>query len=90
MSADSLHTAIGFGWMGAYLVLSGSPVAAIALSLFSSGVISDTAALGMLVGSRLGASFIVLFVGFLYHLRGQSRVASIAVGVLAFLVTASI
>lgn len=90
LAVDGLRQAIGFGWLGAYLVLSGSPVAAISLSLYSSGVISDIVTLGMLVGSRLGASFIVLFVGFLYHLRGQSRVASIAVGVLAFLVTASI
>lgn len=90
LSVDTLHAAIGFGWMGAYLVLSGSPVAAISLSLYSSGMITDVVTLGMLVGSRLGASFIVLFVGFLYHLRGQSRVASIAVGVLAFLVTATI
>lgn len=90
LAVNTLHAAIGFGWLGAYLVLSGSPVAAISLSLFSTGVITDTVTLGMLVGSRLGASFIVLFVGFLYHLRGQSRVASIAVGVLAFLVTATI
>jgi Na+/phosphate symporter len=44
----------------------------------------------MITGSRLGASFIVLFVGFLYYLRGQRRVASVAIGVLAFLVTATI
>jgi Na+/phosphate symporter len=90
LEVDGLRRAVGFGWIGAYLVLSGSPVAAIALSLYSSGVISDILALGMMTGSRLGASFIVLFVGFLYHLRGHRRVASIAVGVLAFVVTASI
>jgi Na+/phosphate symporter len=90
LQVDSLRQALGFGWLGAYIVLSGSPVAAIALSLYSSQVISDVLALGMMTGSRLGASFIVLFVGFLYHLRGHRRVASIAVGVLAFIVTATI
>ncbi|HXF63561.1 MAG TPA: hypothetical protein VNK95_18205 [Caldilineaceae bacterium] len=90
LEVESLRQAVGFGWIGAYLVLSGSPVAAIALSLFSSGVIGDILALGIMTGSRLGASFVVLFVGFLYHLRGHRRVASIAVGVLAFLVTTSI
>lgn len=87
---SGLQESVGFGWLGAYVVLSGSPVAAIALTLFSSGAITDLATLGMITGSRLGASFIVLFVGFLYYLRGQRRVASVAIGVLGFVVTATI
>ena len=90
LRVSGLRQAVGFGWLGAYLVLSGSPIAAISLTLYSSGAISDVAALGMMTGSRLGASFIVLLVGFLYYLRGQRRVASVAIGVLAFLVTATI
>lgn len=87
---SGLQESIGFGWIGAYVVLSGSPVAAIALTLFSSDAITDVATLGMITGSRLGASFIVLFVGFLYYLRGHRRVASVAIGVLGFAVTATI
>jgi solute carrier family 34 (sodium-dependent phosphate cotransporter) len=87
---SGLRQSVGFGWLGAYVVLSGSPVAAIALTLYSSAAINDIATLGMMTGSRLGASFIVLFVGFLYHLRGHKRVASVAIGVLAFVVTATI
>ncbi len=87
---SGLKQSVGFGWLGAYVVLSGSPVAAIALTLFSSGAITDVATLGMITGSRLGASFIVLFVGFLYYLRGYRRVASVAIGVLGFAVTATI
>ena len=41
--------------------MSGSPVAAISLSLYSKGTISDVEAFAMINGSRLGASFIVLF-----------------------------
>lgn len=81
---------LGFGWLVAYGVLSGSPVAAIALSFFDQGVISDVQTFSMITGSRLGASFIVLFVGFLYYLRGHKRGASIAIGVLCLIVTASI
>jgi sodium-dependent phosphate cotransporter len=44
----------------------------------------------MITGSRLGASFIVLFVGFIYYLRGHQRSASISIGVLALLTTAAI
>lgn len=81
---------LGFGWLVAYGVLSGSPVAAIALSFFDQQVINDVQTFSMITGSRLGASFIVLFVGFLYYLRGHKRGASIAIGVLCLLVTASI
>lgn len=81
---------LGFGWLVAYGVLSGSPVAAIALSFFDQGVISDVQTFSMITGSRLGASFIVLFVGFLYYLRGHKRGSSIAIGVLCLLVTAAI
>ncbi len=81
---------LGFGWLFAYVVLSGSPVAAISLSFFSSGVIDAVQTFTMITGSRLGASFIVLFVGFIYYLRGHQRSASIAIGVLCLLVTATI
>src|SRR5439155_19537856 len=53
---------LGLGWLGAYLVLSGSPVAAVALSLFAAGALNELQAFTMLSGSRLGASFIVLLV----------------------------
>lgn len=81
---------LGFGWLVAYVVLSGSPVASIALSFFDQQVITDVQTFSMITGSRLGASFIVLFVGFLYYLRGHQRGASIAIGVLCLLVTATI
>jgi Na+/phosphate symporter len=81
---------LGFGWLLAYIFLSGSPVAAIAVSFFAGGTISGLQAFTMITGSRLGASFIVLFVGFLYYMRGHQRSASIAIGVLALLTTAAI
>src|SRR5918998_18758 len=81
---------LGFGWLFAYVVLSGSPVAAISLSFFSSGTIDAVQTFAMITGSRLGASFIVLFVGFLYFMRGHQRGASIAIGILCLLVTASV
>ena len=81
---------LGFGWLFAYIVLSGSPVAAISLSFFASGTIDSVQTFSMITGSRLGASFIVLFVGFLYYLRGHQRSASIAIGILCLLVTATV
>jgi Na+/phosphate symporter len=44
----------------------------------------------MIVGSRLGASFIVLFIGFVYVVRGQERRTGLAMGLLSMLVTASV
>ena len=81
---------LGFGWLGAHLVLSGSPVAATALTLFAARVTTDVETFAMITGSRLGAAFVVLLVGFIYYLRGRGGVTSVFVGVLCFLVTATV
>jgi sodium-dependent phosphate cotransporter len=57
---------MGCGWLMAYLILSGSPVAAAAVALLSADALSSLQAFTMVAGSRLGASFIVLLVGFVY------------------------
>ncbi|HEU4323161.1 MAG TPA: hypothetical protein VFS21_08405 [Roseiflexaceae bacterium] len=90
LNINSPINSLGFGWLLAYVFLSGSPVAAVAISFFASGTITDLQTFTMITGSRLGASFIVLFVGFLYYLRGHQRSASIAIGILALLTTAAI
>ena len=77
----------GFDWLGAYGVLSGSPVAAIALTLFGGGVLTDSETFAMINGSRYGASFIVLFVGFLYYLRHRRNPDGLYIGAVALLTT---
>ena len=79
--------ALGLGWLGAYFVLSGSPVAAAALGLFNGDAISAHQTFMMINGSRMGASFIVLFVGFLYMVRGHESKRSLSMGLLAMLTT---
>jgi len=81
---------LGAGWLGAYIVLSGSPIAAVALSLYVGGALTELQTFTMLSGSRLGASFVVLLVGFLYAMRnkGHNRGESIGMGVLALSLTA--
>ncbi len=79
---------LGLGWLGAYFVLSGSPVAATALTFFGGGSLTKLQTFTMLSGSRLGASFIVLLVGFLYSLRSKDRKRTIGMGVLALSMTA--
>lgn len=85
---DNMVSTLGLGWLGAYLVLSGSPVAAAALALFAAGATNELQTFTMLTGSRLGASFIVLLVGFLYAVRSKNRRESIGMGVLALSMTA--
>lgn len=85
-TADSM----GFGWLMAYLVLSGSPVAAAAVALLSAGALSPLQAFAMVAGSRLGASLIVLLVGFIYALRGHDQWTALTAGVLSLLLTGSI
>lgn len=90
LNVSTPASALGFGWLLAYIFLSGSPVAAVAVSFFASGTIDRVQTFMMITGSRLGASFVVLFIGFLYALRGHRRSASLAIGVLALLTTAAI
>jgi len=80
---------LGTGWLGAYFVLSGSPVAATTISLFGAGSISKLETLTMLSGSRLGASFIVLVTGFLYAMRRRGeRAEGLGIGIQAMTMTA--
>jgi hypothetical protein len=78
---------LGFGWLFAYTIMSGSPVAAAALAFFDAGVLDLLSTFTMITGSRLGASFIVLFIGFIYVLRGRNRANSLGMGLLSLTVT---
>jgi sodium-dependent phosphate cotransporter len=78
---------LGFGWLFAYIIMSGSPVAAAALTFFDAGVVDKLGTFAMITGSRLGASFIVLFIGFIYVLRGRDRATSLSMGLLPLTVT---
>ncbi|MGH2635408.1 MAG: hypothetical protein ACRDHU_04600 [Actinomycetota bacterium] len=89
---SNAFSTLGAGWLGAYIVLSGSPVAAVALSLYVGGVSTELQTFTMLSGSRLGAAFVVLLVGFLYAIRnrGRNRGESIGMGILALTLTAAV
>ena len=89
-SVDSPASALGFGWLGANLAMSGSPVAATALALLDGGTLSVIEAFAMVAGSRLGAAFVVLIIGVIYMLRGKHRNLSLSVGLLSLLVTQTI
>lgn len=85
-AADSM----GFGWLVAYLILSGSPVAVAAVALLSAGALSSLQTFTMIAGSRLGACLVVLLVGFIYILRGHEQWTALTAGVLSLLLTGSV
>jgi Na+/phosphate symporter len=86
---DNGWSALGVGWLGACLVLSGSPVAASSLTLLDGGAIDRSQSFAMLTGSRLGASFVVLVVGVIYALRRDAgRRAPLSIGVYSLSITA--
>lgn len=87
LAVDNPANALGFGWLFAYTIMSGSPVAAAALTFFDVGIVDKLGAFAMITGSRLGGSFIVLFLGFLYVMRGRDRATSLSMGLLSLLVT---
>ena len=90
---DNAWSTLGLGWLGACVVLSGSPVAASALTLLDGGAVDRVQAFTMLTGSRLGAAFVVLVVGVVYAVRDRGtsgRRAPISIGILSLLVTAAV
>ena len=88
-SINNISNSLGFGWLLAYFVMSGSPVAATALTFFDAGAIGKADAFAMITGSRLGASLIVLLIGLLYMVRGRDRSTSLGMGLLSLMVTGS-
>lgn len=83
-------SAAGSGWLLSCVVLSGSPVAAIALGLLDSGVLDKLQSFSMIIGSRIGASFAVLVVGLAYDLRARQTGGGLYVGTLALITTVTI
>ena len=87
---DTPWHALSFGWLSAYVILSGSPVAALALSFYATDLLDPETTFFMIMGSRLGAAFIVFVIGAVAVARGKPREKALAMGVLSFLVTYSI
>jgi sodium-dependent phosphate cotransporter len=89
---DSRASTLGFGWLGAMLVMSGSPIAVSAIALLDGGVVDKIGAFTMLTGSRLGASLVVLVVAFVYAMRTAPgtgvRKASLSIGIFALTLSA--
>ncbi len=88
---DNAWSALGLGWLGACIVLSGSPVAASSLTLLDGGAIDRNQSFAMLTGSRLGAAFVVLVVGGIYAARHRGATggprAPLSIGILSLLMT---
>ena len=52
INVEGVTNGLGFGWLFAYIVLSGSPVAAIGVTLLSEGVFLEAEAFAVIAGSR--------------------------------------
>ncbi|MBS1262871.1 MAG: hypothetical protein MAG715_00034 [Methanonatronarchaeales archaeon] len=90
LSTDA--SALGLGWFSSYVMLNGSTVTAVALGLFDAGVVTEAETFLLVAGSRLGAAFLVVLIGFLGYVRGvnESLRDSCSVGVLSFIVAYSV
>jgi len=91
-SLDPDVAAVGASWLIAYVMLNGSVVAAVAISLFDVGLVNAHELFLLVVGSRLGAAGMVVLVGALDYLqrREQPLRESVDLGVFTFLVTQTI
>jgi solute carrier family 34 (sodium-dependent phosphate cotransporter) len=91
---------LGLGWLGALLVLSGSPIAATSLTLVAAGEqvaegaqhFTELQGFTMLTGSRLGAAFVVLLTAVIYTFRSNDgeRKKPVSTAVMALCTTALI
>jgi len=83
---------VGISWLSAYVMLNGSIVAAIALSLYSADLMTVLELFLLVAGSRLGAAGIVLLIGALEYLRASeySLPEAMRLGTLTFLVNQTI
>jgi Na+/phosphate symporter len=89
LDLSGIGHSLGFGWLVAMLILSGSPIGAASLTFYDAEAINERSALAMIVGSRVGAAFIVLAIGFIYVMRGRDRTRSLGVGLLSLVVSAT-
>ncbi len=83
---------VGVSWLLAYVLLNGSVVAAIALSLFSAELIDVLDLFLLVAGSRLGAAGIVVLLGVLDFVRASeySLPEALRLGLLTFVVSHTI
>ena len=97
---ENAGSTLGLGWLGALLVLSGSPIAATALTLVAGGeeavagthAFTELQGFTMLTGSRLGAAFVVLVTAVIFAARAPDgeRKAPITCAMFALFATAMI
>ena len=85
-------SALGLGWFASYVLTNGSLVAALSVSLFSSGLITSSELFLMVVGSRLGGAAVVVFIGAFDYLNEEldSVREALSLGLLTFLLTHAI
>ncbi len=82
-------SALGAGWIGALLLLNGASVMAIGLSFLTAGVVDAAEYFMLMGGARLGAAFMVVFLGIIEYVRGDNASLrdATSIGVLSFLTT---
>jgi sodium-dependent phosphate cotransporter len=90
LSVHGVAGFLGLGWLGSALLMSGSPMAAVAVSLTGAGTVSASEGLAMLSGSRMGASSSVLLLGFVLYLMRRRSADGLFIGVVALLVASTL
>lgn len=82
-------SSLGTGWFLAYIVLNGATSAAIGIAFLEAGLIEIVNTYMIISGSRLGAAFIVVFIGLLEYFQGKNDDIkdSCSIGILQFVTT---
>lgn len=89
---DGPAAALGMGWLTASVLMNGSTVAAVALTLHHVELILRVETFFLIAGSRIGAAFFVVLLGVwtAWRRRDRSLAERTSVGLLDFLVALSV
>lgn len=85
-------SATGSAWLASYVLMSGSLVAALAVSMHANGLVSATGLFLLVAGGRLGASGVIILMGGMTSLRHDRAPLrqSTRLGMLASIVSLSV
>lgn len=77
-------SSLGVGWFTSFLTMNSTSIATLGINFVGHGILQPLEGFFLLIGSRIGSSAIILILGIIFYLKGQSYYRSIYVGLVGF------
>ncbi|MBI5754987.1 hypothetical protein HZA41_02090 [Candidatus Peregrinibacteria bacterium] len=82
---NSSLASMGIGWFTSFLTVNSTSIAVLGMNLVGHDILNFDEGFYLILGSRIGSAAVILFLGIIFYLKGQSYRRSINVGLLTFL-----